>query len=147
MYGARVYFVRDDTLTFHLAPGPALVEPAFATSTDVNHGRTWSFCVGPRVPCPAFGSRDERIDLVHVEFTGRVIEWRGPSPFYFATVPTEQAVDIREVAALATYGWGAVPVDARIGRYRLHHVTLSQGRQLSVAAQERGPQAAGTLGR
>ncbi len=58
---------------------------------------------------------DERIDLVHVEFTGRVIEWRGPSPFYFAAVPAEQAADIREVAALATYGWGAVPVDARIG--------------------------------
>ncbi|MFE2934133.1 DUF1905 domain-containing protein [Streptomyces sp. NPDC059221] len=52
---------------------------------------------------------------MHVEFTGRVIEWRGPSPFYFAAVPAEQAADIREVAALATYGWGAVPVDARIG--------------------------------
>ena len=44
MYGARVYFVRDDTLTFYLNPGPALVEPAFATSTDPNYGRTWSFC-------------------------------------------------------------------------------------------------------
>ncbi|MFG2672391.1 glycoside hydrolase family 64 protein [Streptomyces sp. NPDC048445] len=44
MYGARVYFVRDDTLDFYLNPGPALVEPAFATSTDTNYGRTWSFC-------------------------------------------------------------------------------------------------------
>ncbi|MFF3123006.1 DUF1905 domain-containing protein [Streptomyces sp. NPDC057908] len=52
---------------------------------------------------------------MHVVFTGRVIEWRGPSPFCFAAVPDEQAADIREVAALATYGWGAVPVDARIG--------------------------------
>ncbi|MER5850041.1 DUF1905 domain-containing protein [Streptomyces sp. NPDC002012] len=52
---------------------------------------------------------------MHVVFTGRVIEWRGPSPFCFATVPDEQAADIREVAALTTYGWGAVPVDARIG--------------------------------
>ncbi|MFD0339325.1 DUF1905 domain-containing protein [Streptomyces sp. NPDC127117] len=52
---------------------------------------------------------------MHVEFTGCVIEWRGPSPFYFAAVPAEQAADIREVAAMATYGWGAVPVDARIG--------------------------------
>ncbi|MFG2631741.1 DUF1905 domain-containing protein [Streptomyces sp. NPDC048473] len=50
-----------------------------------------------------------------VVFTGRVIEWRGPSPFYFATVPEEQAADIREVAVLATYGWGVVPVEARIG--------------------------------
>ncbi|MEU3188090.1 glycoside hydrolase family 64 protein [Streptomyces sp. NPDC006923] len=44
MYGARVYFVRDDTLDFFLNPGPALVEPAFATSADPNYGRTWSFC-------------------------------------------------------------------------------------------------------
>jgi len=50
-----------------------------------------------------------------VVFTGRVIEWRGPSPFYFASVPEEQAADIREVAAMATYGWGAVPVEAHIG--------------------------------
>ncbi|MEV0580852.1 MULTISPECIES: DUF1905 domain-containing protein [unclassified Streptomyces] len=52
---------------------------------------------------------------MQVVFTGRVVEWRGPSPFYFAAVPEEQAADIREVAALATYGWGAVPVDAEIG--------------------------------
>ncbi|MFF2650337.1 glycoside hydrolase family 64 protein [Streptomyces sp. NPDC058045] len=44
MYGARVYFVRDDTLDFFLNPGPALVEPAFATPSDPNYGRTWSFC-------------------------------------------------------------------------------------------------------
>ncbi|MFE1404402.1 glycoside hydrolase family 64 protein [Streptomyces sp. NPDC058770] len=44
MYGSRVYFVRDDTLDFFLNPGPALVEPAFATPTDPNYGRTWSFC-------------------------------------------------------------------------------------------------------
>jgi hypothetical protein len=44
MYGARVYFVRDDTLDFFLNPGPGLVEPAFATPTDANYGKTWSFC-------------------------------------------------------------------------------------------------------
>ncbi|MFJ5535040.1 glycoside hydrolase family 64 protein [Streptomyces sp. NPDC093261] len=44
MYGARIYFVRDDTLTFFLNPGPALVEPAFATPADPNYGKTWSFC-------------------------------------------------------------------------------------------------------
>ncbi|WP_327272743.1 DUF1905 domain-containing protein [Streptomyces sp. NBC_01224] len=52
---------------------------------------------------------------MHVVFTGRVIEWRGPSPFCFAAVPDDQAADICEVAALATYGWGALPLDARIG--------------------------------
>lgn len=44
MYGARVYFVRDGKLDFYLNPGPSLVEPAFATPTDPNYGRTWSFC-------------------------------------------------------------------------------------------------------
>ncbi len=43
MYGARVYFVRDDKLDFYLNPGPSLVEPAFATPTDPNYGRTWAF--------------------------------------------------------------------------------------------------------
>jgi hypothetical protein len=52
---------------------------------------------------------------MHVVFTGRVIEWRGPSPFHFAAVPEEQAADIREVAAMATYGWGVIPVEARMG--------------------------------
>ncbi|MFJ4713371.1 glycoside hydrolase family 64 protein [Streptomyces sp. NPDC088785] len=44
MYGARVYFVRNDTLDFFLNPGPSLVEPAFATEADPNYGKTWSFC-------------------------------------------------------------------------------------------------------
>ncbi len=43
MYGSRVYFVRDDKLDFFLNPGPSLVEPAFATPTDPNYGRTWAF--------------------------------------------------------------------------------------------------------
>jgi len=50
-----------------------------------------------------------------IVFDGHVIEWRGPSPFYFVPVPEEQCADVREVAAMATYGWGVVPVEARIG--------------------------------
>lgn len=52
---------------------------------------------------------------VELVFTNRTIEWRGPSPYYFLPVPEDEAADIREVAALATYGWGVVPVAARIG--------------------------------
>ncbi|MFA7759138.1 DUF1905 domain-containing protein [Streptomyces sp. NRRL B-2790] len=48
-------------------------------------------------------------------FSGQVIEWRGPSPYYFVPVPDEECADIREVAAMATYGWGVIPVRARIG--------------------------------
>jgi hypothetical protein len=52
---------------------------------------------------------------MRIAFTGRVIEWRGPAPYYFVPVPDEEAADIREVAAMATYGWGVIPVGARIG--------------------------------
>lgn len=55
------------------------------------------------------------LDLVEFVFASRVIEWRGPSPYYFLPVPDEESADIREVAALATYGWGVIPVEARIG--------------------------------
>lgn len=35
-------------------------------------------------------------------FDGRVIEWRGPSPFYFVAVPAEESADIRQIASVAT---------------------------------------------
>ncbi|MFF5493655.1 DUF1905 domain-containing protein [Streptomyces aquilus] len=48
-------------------------------------------------------------------FSGRVIEWRGPAPYYFVPVPDEESADIREVATAASYGWGVIPVEASIG--------------------------------
>ena len=48
-------------------------------------------------------------------FSGRVVEWRGPSPYYFVPVPAEESANIREVAAMVTYGWGVIPVEAQIG--------------------------------
>ncbi|MER6443793.1 DUF1905 domain-containing protein [Streptomyces venezuelae] len=52
---------------------------------------------------------------MNMVFAARVIEWRGPAPFYFVPVPEEQSADVQQVAAMATYGWGVVPVEARIG--------------------------------
>ena len=48
-------------------------------------------------------------------FSGRVIEWRGPAPYYYLKVPDEDSADIHEIAAMASYGWGVIPVVARIG--------------------------------
>ena len=45
----------------------------------------------------------------------RVIEWRGPAPYYFVPVPNEESTAIREEAAMATSGWGVIPIEARIG--------------------------------
>lgn len=44
-----------------------------------------------------------------------MIEWRGPAPYYYLPVSGEESADIREVAAIASYGWGVIPVVARIG--------------------------------
>ena len=53
--------------------------------------------------------------MMEFDFTGRVIEWRGPAPYYYLPVPEDESADIREVAAMATYGWGVIPVVARVG--------------------------------
>uniref|UniRef100_A0A093V5F4 Glucan endo-1,3-beta-glucosidase n=1 Tax=Talaromyces marneffei PM1 TaxID=1077442 RepID=A0A093V5F4_TALMA len=42
--GARLWFVQDDTLTFYLNPGPALVEPSSANTADPNYNKYWDFC-------------------------------------------------------------------------------------------------------
>jgi len=51
-----------------------------------------------------------------VEFTctGPVIEWRGPAPFWFLDIPTEESEDIKEAARGLEY-WGQVAVEVRIG--------------------------------
>ena len=51
-----------------------------------------------------------------LEFRGEIIYWRGPAPFHFVTVPEEQSAAIEAVSSLVTYGWGAIPVKASIGR-------------------------------
>jgi Domain of unknown function (DUF1905) len=52
---------------------------------------------------------------MHFEFRNEIWEWRGPAPFYFVSVPEDQAEEIREAAMLLTYGWGMIPVIATIG--------------------------------
>jgi hypothetical protein len=52
---------------------------------------------------------------VEIEFSGQVIEWRGPAPYYYLPLPDEAAEDVHEVAAMATYGWGVIPVTVRLG--------------------------------
>jgi hypothetical protein len=53
--------------------------------------------------------------LVQFSFEARVIDWRGPSPFFFAPIPSPHAEDLRRVSKAVTYGWGMVPVAAQIG--------------------------------
>jgi hypothetical protein len=53
---------------------------------------------------------------VKIKFQGVVIEWRGPSPFYFVPVPEVPSKKIKAVAAQLTYGWGVIPVLGKIGK-------------------------------
>ena len=48
-------------------------------------------------------------------FAGRVIEWRGPAPYYYVDVPAAVSEEIHELAGAVSYGWGVIPVEARIG--------------------------------
>ena len=51
-----------------------------------------------------------------MEFSGKIWYWRGPAPFFFVTVPAKQSRDLKGVSGLVTYGWGMIPVYARIGK-------------------------------
>jgi Domain of unknown function (DUF1905) len=53
-------------------------------------------------------------DGTDLHFTGDIWHWRGPSPYYFVTVPDEQSAQLHAVSSLVTYGWGMIPVRARI---------------------------------
>lgn len=54
-------------------------------------------------------------DGMDIAFTGEVWHWRGPSPFYFVTVPDPQSADLQALSRDVTYGWGMIPVRVSIG--------------------------------
>jgi Domain of unknown function (DUF1905) len=50
-----------------------------------------------------------------LEFSGNIWYWKGPSPFYFVTVPADQCFDLKAASKFVTYGWGMIPVRVKIG--------------------------------
>lgn len=64
--------------------------------------------------CSPCSSRRAHAEPVDLSFDATTIAWRGPAPFVFARVPEDESDQIAEVASLVTYGWGAIPVVARI---------------------------------
>ena len=50
-----------------------------------------------------------------ISFTGEVIYWRGPSPFFFLRVPDADATAINNISSQVSYGWGVIPSDVIIG--------------------------------
>ena len=53
---------------------------------------------------------------MQLEFSGEIWFWRGPAPHHFVTVPDAECSAIKAAAASVTYGWGMIPVAARIGQ-------------------------------
>lgn len=52
--------------------------------------------------------------VMEIEFSGELVEWRGPAPYHFVPLPLDAADLVDEVKAEVVY-WGVVPVRARIG--------------------------------
>src|SRR3712207_4348579 len=60
------------------------------------------------------GSTPPILPRVDLQFSGEVWFWRGPAPFHFVTVPEAEASALRSTAGRVSYGWGMIPVTARI---------------------------------
>lgn len=52
---------------------------------------------------------------MRLEFSGELWWWKGPAPWHFITVPEDDSGAIDDVSDVASYGWGCIPVKARIG--------------------------------
>ncbi|MBI1299451.1 DUF1905 domain-containing protein [bacterium] len=53
-----------------------------------------------------------------LEFSGEVIYWRGPAPWFFVAIPDEESGQIKSISDMVSYGWGCIPVHVRIGKTR-----------------------------
>jgi hypothetical protein len=53
---------------------------------------------------------------MELEFTGELYFWRGPAPWHFVTFPDAESRALETTAPAVSYGWGMIPVTARIRR-------------------------------
>ena len=52
---------------------------------------------------------------MNLEFSGQLWFWKGPAPWHFVTAPDEESSALEDSAAFVSYGWGMIPVAAKIG--------------------------------
>ncbi|TYC05103.1 DUF1905 domain-containing protein [Micromonospora sp. WP24] len=52
---------------------------------------------------------------MELEFSCEIWFWRGPAPWHFVTVPVPECRELAATASAVSYGWGMIPVTARIG--------------------------------
>ncbi len=53
---------------------------------------------------------------MNIEFNGKIWFWKGPAPWFYVTVPEDQSRALKAISGFVTYGWGMIPVTARIGK-------------------------------
>ena len=53
---------------------------------------------------------------MELDVTGRIVEWRGPAPYWFLPISPDDSAMIDELKPMLTYGWGCIPVTCRLGR-------------------------------
>lgn len=53
---------------------------------------------------------------MNVEFSGPIWHWRGPAPFYFVTVPSDESDALHVISSVVTYGWGMIPATVHVGQ-------------------------------
>jgi GNAT superfamily N-acetyltransferase len=61
------------------------------------------------------GPADEDPDRLKFEFSGEVLQWRGPAPYYFVSVPEEASLELKAVSSAISYYRGTIRIRARIG--------------------------------
>ena len=52
---------------------------------------------------------------MEIVVTGHLVEWRGPSPFWFLPFSEDDSAIVDELKPMLTYGWGCIPVTCRLG--------------------------------
>jgi hypothetical protein len=52
---------------------------------------------------------------MNLEFRGEIWYWKGPAPSYFVSVPDRECRELAAASRFVSYGWGMIPVSARIG--------------------------------
>jgi hypothetical protein len=53
---------------------------------------------------------------VRIALIGELWFWKGPAPWHFVTVPDEACGELEFTSSFVSYGWGMIPVTARIGQ-------------------------------
>jgi hypothetical protein len=82
------------------------------------------------------------MSVMDFEFEGSVVEWRGPAPFYFVSIPNEESADIKFAAKGIEY-WGQVPVVVRISRIEFTTALFPKDGRYLIPLKDAVRQAAG----